>query len=298
MVLKLTLEYDGSNYSGWQLQPRHDSIQGRIEAALERIFAAPVRVYGSGRTDAGVHARGQVASISTSAPIRPRRIAARAQRDAAGRHRGARRLARARRLRSAARRPLARVRISRVESQGRVRLRVSLQLAGPRPPRSRGDELRRAHLCRRARFRRVPLARHRSEDHDPPRDCKRWTRDGDVLVYRVEANSFLRHMVRAMVAAMVDVGRGKLTPDKIAAILAGTRSSSGSRQRAARRPVTSSKSATDGAIVQVARSVGAKTLGAQCARDGPVQKPSRSLEKIAIFVPSALEIVALLVHPH
>ena len=38
MVLKLTLEYDGSNYSGWQLQPRHDSIQGRIEAALETIF--------------------------------------------------------------------------------------------------------------------------------------------------------------------------------------------------------------------------------------------------------------------
>ena len=64
MLLKLTLEYDGSNYSGWQLQPRHDSIQGRIEAALERIFAAPVRVFGSGRTDAGVHARRQVASIS------------------------------------------------------------------------------------------------------------------------------------------------------------------------------------------------------------------------------------------
>ena len=69
MVLKLTIEYDGSNYSGWQLQPRHDSIQGRIEAALERIFAAPVRVFGSGRTDAGVHARGQVASISIPRPF-------------------------------------------------------------------------------------------------------------------------------------------------------------------------------------------------------------------------------------
>ena len=71
MVLKLTLEYDGANYSGWQLQPRHDSIQGRIEAALERIFSAPVRVYGSGRTDAGVHARGQVASISIPRPFDP-----------------------------------------------------------------------------------------------------------------------------------------------------------------------------------------------------------------------------------
>jgi len=48
-----------------------------------------------------------------------------------------------------------------------------------------------------------------------------WTRDADVLLYRVEATSFLRHMVRAMVAAMVEVGRGKLTVDQIAAILAG-----------------------------------------------------------------------------
>src|SRR5260370_26058975 len=71
MVLKLTVEYDGSNYSGWQLQPRHDSIQGRIEAALETIFAAPVRVFGAGRTDAGVHARGQVASIRIPRPFDP-----------------------------------------------------------------------------------------------------------------------------------------------------------------------------------------------------------------------------------
>src|SRR5260221_11510374 len=63
MNLKLTLEYDGTNYSGWQLQAQHDSIQGRIEAALEKIFATKVRVHGAGRTDAGVHARGQVASI-------------------------------------------------------------------------------------------------------------------------------------------------------------------------------------------------------------------------------------------
>src|SRR5216683_457277 len=63
MFLRLTIEYDGTNYSGWQLQASHDSIQGRIESALERIFATPVRVFGAGRTDAGVHARGQVASI-------------------------------------------------------------------------------------------------------------------------------------------------------------------------------------------------------------------------------------------
>jgi len=67
-----------------------------------------------------------------------------------------------------------------------------------------------------------------------------------------------------------------------------------------RRPAvfTSSKSATDGAIAQLAAILSRETLGAQCEGDGAVQKPSRSLEKIAIFVPPALEIPALLVHPH
>ena len=62
MKIRITLEYDGSNYSGWQLQAGRDSIQARLEAALERIFGAPIRVHGAGRTDAGVHARGQVAA--------------------------------------------------------------------------------------------------------------------------------------------------------------------------------------------------------------------------------------------
>ena len=74
MLIKLTIEYDGSNYSGWQLQARHDSIQGRIEAALKQIFPALVRVHGAGRTDAGVHARGQVASIRLPRPFDPVRL--------------------------------------------------------------------------------------------------------------------------------------------------------------------------------------------------------------------------------
>ena len=74
MLIKLTIEYDGSNYSGWQLQARHDSIQGRIEAALKQIFQLLVRVHGAGRTDAGVHARGQVASIRLPRPFDPVRL--------------------------------------------------------------------------------------------------------------------------------------------------------------------------------------------------------------------------------
>jgi len=58
---RFTVAYDGTVYSGWQLQPNADSIQQQIETALSKIVGAPVRVHGSGRTDAGVHARAQVA---------------------------------------------------------------------------------------------------------------------------------------------------------------------------------------------------------------------------------------------
>jgi tRNA pseudouridine38-40 synthase len=67
-VLKLTLAYDGTAYVGWQRQAEGVSIQGLLEEALARLDGAPVVVHGSGRTDAGVHALGQVASarVATS----------------------------------------------------------------------------------------------------------------------------------------------------------------------------------------------------------------------------------------
>ena len=221
MVLRLTLEYDGNNYSGWQLQPRHDSIQGRIEAALKRIFAAPVRVFGSGRTDAGVHARGQVASISIPRPFDPAEL----QRalnsilpndivildiSIAPDGFDPRRAARARVYEY---RVLNRKIASAFEYRYSWLVRDQLDL----------DAMNRAA---RIFVGEHDFAAFRSLGTDVTTTVRRvilseWSRDADVLLYRVEANSFLRHMVRAMVAAMVDVGRGKLTPEKLATILEG-----------------------------------------------------------------------------
>jgi len=62
-TLKLTLSYDGTRLVGWQRQAEGDSVQALLEDALAKFEGAPVTVHGAGRTDAGVHALGQVASV-------------------------------------------------------------------------------------------------------------------------------------------------------------------------------------------------------------------------------------------
>ncbi len=71
-VYKMLLEYDGSRYRGWQRLGDTDmTVQGKVETALSRLFGTPVEISGSGRTDAGVHARGQVASFETVRDLPP-----------------------------------------------------------------------------------------------------------------------------------------------------------------------------------------------------------------------------------
>ena len=64
MNYKLTIQYDGSRYDGWQRQGNTDNtIQGKLEGVLSRLAEEPIEIQGAGRTDAGVHAEGQVASV-------------------------------------------------------------------------------------------------------------------------------------------------------------------------------------------------------------------------------------------
>lgn len=220
MLVRLTLEYDGTAYCGWQLQAGQDSIQGRIEAALARIFGQQVRVYGSGRTDAGVHARGQVAAIrlprdfplerlrSALNGILPRDIVIR-EACAAPDDFDPRRDARSRVYEY---RVLGRAIASAFEYRYAYLVREPLD-----PPAMQsaaaiflGEHdfaaMRTLGSGERTTMRRVIASA--------------WRREGELLIYRVEASSFMRHMVRTMVAAMIDAGRGRGGAAEIAAILA------------------------------------------------------------------------------
>ena len=72
--IKLTIEYDGTNFSGWQIQKDKRTIEEELETALAKILKEEVKVIGSGRTDAGVHAMGQVANFKTDKTIKPEEL--------------------------------------------------------------------------------------------------------------------------------------------------------------------------------------------------------------------------------
>lgn len=75
-MLKLTVAYDGTDFAGWQVQPQRRTVQGAIEEAWREITGEDVRLTASGRTDAGVHAEGQVVGLETATKIPPEKLRA------------------------------------------------------------------------------------------------------------------------------------------------------------------------------------------------------------------------------
>src|SRR6266516_6417650 len=76
MNFKLTLQYDGTDFHGWQMQGELRTVQGELTRALSLVDGREVVVHGSGRTDAGVHAEGQVASVHLQRDITPEKLRA------------------------------------------------------------------------------------------------------------------------------------------------------------------------------------------------------------------------------
>ena len=222
-MLKLTLEYDGAPFVGWQVQPNGASVQGAVEDALEKLCGARARVTGAGRTDAGVHARGQVASLDPprelplsawtaglNAHLPPEVACVRAEEAPPGFD--ARRWARGKRyvytvMRSPVRSPLWRGRAWEV----RRPLDVAAMTAALPHVRGRHDfsALRAADCPARTTVRDVRELSIRSDE----------LRQGELVEVRIEATAFLKHMVRNLIGTLVEVGHGKRSPESLEELL-------------------------------------------------------------------------------
>jgi tRNA pseudouridine38-40 synthase len=223
--LKLTIAYDGTEFSGWQVQPNTATIQGVLSSAIGRITGENVLPQGSGRTDAGVHALGQVANFSTETVI-PTANFLRALNDVL---------------------PPA-IRIMQVEEVApEFHARKSAQAKTYRYRIFRGDVCS-PFLARYVWHYPYPLLEEAMAEAallvegehdftsfaavDPERDregrevsnirtvvSSRFGREGEELIYTVRGRGFLHHMVRNLVGTFILVGKGTLRSSDIPRIL-------------------------------------------------------------------------------
>ncbi len=238
--LKLTLAYDGTDYVGWQRQAAGRSIQGLLETALAELEGASVTVVGSGRTDAGVHALAQVASVRMARDVEPpvlvRAINAKLPGDI--RILGADIVSSAFHARYSARSKLYRYWVSNGRVADPFAARYAWHVATPLDldaMRAAGEHLLGRHDF--AAFQSTGSAVSTSVRtlssltvaRRPECGVAGLTAGNGVarITIEVEADGFLRHMVRAMAGTLVEVGRGLRPAGDIASIL-----ESGRRDRA------------------------------------------------------------------
>ena len=214
---KLVIAYDGTNYGGWQLQPQAVTIQGLLETALSKIAGRRVVVHGSGRTDAGVHARAQVANCSLSTRHPPsvlcRALNANLPEDI--------RVARVQEVPAKFHaRFSARAKEYRYQIDCGVVADPFLRSYAWHHPRPLNlAAMRRAAKVLRGRH--DFLALSAKSERVPVRTIKRLTitNRGDLLTIAVIADGFLYKMVRSIVGALVKVGEGKLTVGELHELL-------------------------------------------------------------------------------
>ena len=215
-VVKLTLEYDGTRFSGWAAQPSLRTVEGELSAALARVFPSWGGLAVAGRTDAGVHALGQVASFSADGGPPPERAAealnAALPDDVAVV--GSERAPEGFHARFSARSRTYRYRLWRRRTRSPFERRRSLWY--PRPL----DEERLAASAALLRgehdFRAFTPADTQHEVFVRVIESAAWERRGDALEFAVTADSFLRHMVRTLVGTML-----ALEPAALARLLEG-----------------------------------------------------------------------------
>jgi tRNA pseudouridine38-40 synthase len=215
-VVKLTLEYDGTGFSGWAAQPGLRTVEADLRSALDRVYPSWDGLSVAGRTDAGVHALGQVASFLADAGPPPERAAAAlnatlpddvavvtseaAPDGFSARFSAVGRSYRYRVWRRAVHSPLERRR----------------SFWFPRPVDEEALAASAALLRGERDFRAFTPTETQHESFVRVVHDAAWRRDGDVLAFTITADSFLRHMVRTLVGTMLEQ-----SPEQIGRLLAG-----------------------------------------------------------------------------
>ena len=223
MTFKLTLEYDGSRYSGWQEQKNARTVMGQVRQAAEELFGGPVDLGGAGRTDAGVHALGQVAHLRVNAPRTPpparilRELNARLPADIVV-------------LEAAAASPRFHARHDALTRTYVYQISRRKTAFTKRYVWWVRDELNVAEMGRAAR---MLMGRHnftcfRATDAGSAEDSPivvvenaELEADGDLLLFRIEASHFVWRMVRRIVGLLVRIGTGEVAADLLPALLEG-----------------------------------------------------------------------------
>jgi tRNA pseudouridine38-40 synthase len=218
--IKLLIEYDGTHYHGWQVQPNALTVQEVIQKKIEMMTRHPVHLNASGRTDAGVHALGQVASFSTSTQIPtdgfqqglnsllpPDIIIKTAEEADENFH-----------PQFLAKRKTYRYVILNRELPSALYRNYSWHL--PKPLNMAAMQEASQKLIGRQNFSSFQAAD--SEPTNPVREVFRaeWVRKKEFfLCFTIEADGFLKHMVRNIVGTLAGVGRGKISSDEFYKIL-------------------------------------------------------------------------------
>ncbi len=219
---RLIISYDGTRFKGWQRLPGENTIQGRIESALSDIFNQPIEIHGSGRTDAGVHAAGQVASFHGPACDRKRLFAQLRHRlpedigildiDYAPERFHARLSA------------MEKTYCYRVWNSSEPDVFGRLYRA-PVPQRLDEEAMERAMaLCLGKKDFLAFCSNKHFKKSSVRRLCEfSLRREGKELIFTLRADGFLYNMVRILVGTVLEVGMGQRTPDSIPALFASRR---------------------------------------------------------------------------
>jgi tRNA pseudouridine38-40 synthase len=217
--LRMIVSYDGTDYHGFQTQPTRNTIQDKLQNAIKSLTGENVQVYGSGRTDAGVHAKGQVIHFHTGSkiPIERWALALNCRLPASIAIQEADEVRHDFHAQHSAKKKTYRYAIRNskfpnvFERKFQLHLSRSLDLSAMKEAAS--------FLIGTFEYTSFCSKRTSKENHERTLYRSEWVQEEDVLYYFIEGNGFLYNMVRIIVGTMIEVGDGKRAADSISDIL-------------------------------------------------------------------------------